>query len=90
MIEIEFTSHLAQQADCPAVQSVAGATLREAFDSIFEQYPDLRDQVLNPDGSVRPHLAVFINGEMLEARDALQTDLRDGSEVFVMQAVSGG
>lgn len=90
MIEIEFTSQLVQQVDCPAIQSVEGASVREAFESVFTNHPKLRDHIFDPEGGVLPHLVIFVNGEMLDSPDAFQAPLREGSEVFVMQAVSGG
>jgi hypothetical protein len=56
MIEIEFTSQLVQQVDCPAIQSVEGASVREAFESAFTNHPKLRDHVFDPEGGVLPHL----------------------------------
>lgn len=90
MIEIEFTSQLVKQVDCPALHSTQGDTVRSALETLFDQFPGLREQVLSSEGSVLPHLAIFVNGEMINSDSGLDAVLRDGSDVFVMQAVSGG
>jgi molybdopterin converting factor small subunit len=90
MPHIEFTSQLAQHVDCPPGQEIDADTLGEALDSLFEQYPRLRDYVLDAEGAIRQHIAVFVDGEMLRQRESLDVPLADRSEVFVMQALSGG
>ncbi len=90
MAHLEFTSQLAQHVECPAGQSVEASTLREALDTLFAQYPLLRGYVLDEQGAIRQHVAVFIDGEMLHTRDRLDIPLQNDTEVFVMQALSGG
>lgn len=90
VIEIEFTSQLVKQVGCPTVVSASGNSVQEAFDTLDDQYPNLKAHVFSDDGTVHPHLALFLNGEMLDGKEALQTKLDDRCELFVMQAVSGG
>jgi sulfur carrier protein ThiS len=90
MPHLEFTSQLAQHVDCPPGQSVDGSSLREALEVMFADYPQLRGYVLDDQGSIRQHIAVFIDGEMLGRRDDLDVAVSGNSEIFVMQALSGG
>ena len=57
---------------------------------MFADYPRLQDYVMDGQGKIRQHIAVFVDGEMLQNRDDLAVPLDDRSEVFVMQALSGG
>ncbi len=90
MPRVEITSHLAQHVDCPAGQSVDATSLREALEMIFAQHPSLRDFVMTDQQCLRPHITVFIDGEMLEARDQLDVPVSTNTEIFLMQAISGG
>ena len=90
MAQIEFTSQLAQHVECPPQQAVDANSLSEAFNIVFDQYPAMRDYVMNEEGVLRQHIAVFIDGEMLAQRDELMVPVQDSSEIFVMQALSGG
>lgn len=90
MPQIEFTSQLAQHVECPPVQQVEAATLEEALAKTFADYPRLREYMLDGQGKMRPHIAVFVDGEMLRNRNDLGISLADRSEIFVMQALSGG
>jgi hypothetical protein len=90
MARIEFTSQLAQHVECPSGQSVNASSLSDALDCVFAEYPKLRGYVLDEQGAIRQHIAVFIDGEMLDRRDRLDVPVGDQSEIFVMQALSGG
>ena len=90
MPHIEFTSQLAQHVNCPSDQMVTASSLAEALEVVFTQYPEMRDYVMTEEGCLRQHIAVFLDGEMLARRDELQIPVSEKSEIFVMQALSGG
>jgi len=73
-----------------AVLEVEGATLAHALDAAFAQHPKLRGYVLDEHGHVRHHVAVFVDGESIADKSGLDLALRDGAEVYVLQALSGG
>lgn len=69
---------------------VPARSLDEALGALFERYPMLRDYVLDEHGTVRHHVAVFIDGVAIaDKRNPVQA-LQAASEVYVMQALSGG
>jgi len=74
---------------CPAVD-VAGATVREALERVFVDNPRLRGYVVDEHGALRKHMAVFVDGQQLVDRAALSDAVTAGSEIYVMQALSGG
>ena len=86
---MSFTSNLRRHVECPAAH-VAGATVREVLDAYFSAHPAVRSYVLDEQGRVRRHVAVFVGGAQLG--DVVgQTDPVDAdTEVVVMQALSGG
>lgn len=90
MPHIEFTSQLARHVDCPPGRSVNASSLREALEVVFKDHPQLREYVLDAQGTIRKHIAVFIDGEMLPQRDQLDIPVAQRGEIFVMQALSGG
>ena len=89
MPQVELTSQLAQLADCPAVQSVQAETLGDALTDLFTQHEQMQQHVLDGSGSIHAHLAVFVDGVMIE-RDKLATPVSADGKIFVMQALSGG
>ncbi len=64
--------------------------LRTALDEAFARNPRLRGYVLDDQGHLRANMAVFIDGRRITDRETLDHPLSDGTEVYVLQALSGG
>ena len=89
MAEVVFTPNLKRHVECPTVE-VPGATVREVLDRVFEDNPRLRGYVVDERGVLRKHMVVFIDGQQIVDRERLSDAVGPRSEVYVMQALSGG
>ncbi len=89
MPSVKFTQNLERHLAVPA-REVEGATVRQALDAVFGENPRLRGYVLDDQGRLRRHVVVFIDGEIIEDRTKLSDPVGPSSELFVMQALSGG
>jgi sulfur carrier protein ThiS len=87
--EITFTKHLERFLSVPSL-SAAGSTVRAVLGSVFEDNPDLQGYVLDDQGRLRKHVAVFVNGRMIRDRNGLSDIVDETSQIYVMQALSGG
>lgn len=72
--------------------SVEGATgsVSEALSLLWAACPGVRDRVLNERGEVRPHINIFVDGQNIRDAGGLGTPVRDGAEIYILPAVSGG
>ena len=86
---VTFTPNLQRHIEAPSV-SVEAGTVGETLEQVFDQYPKLRGYVLDDRGAVRKHMAIFIDGVTILDRDQLTDPVRATSEVYVLQALSGG
>ena len=68
---------------------VAGATVGEALDAVFEAHEGLKDRITEG-GDLRRFVNVYVSGEDIRFQDGLQTSLSDGAEVTILPAVAGG
>ena len=68
---------------------VAGP-LSSALSHLWAECPALRDRVITELGEVRPHVNIFVDGEDIRYKGGLTAPVHDGSEVFLIAAVSGG
>ncbi len=84
-----FTQHLRRLVPHEPVE-VAGATLREALDDLFRQLPALRSYVLDDQGRLRQHVCAFVDDERIDFSGTLDCKVGPESEIYVMQALSGG
>lgn len=89
MAEVTFTPNLKRHVDCPTVV-VAGATVAEVLAAVFAANPRLRGYVVDDQGALRKHMVVFIDGQQIVDRDRLADPVGPRSELYVMQALSGG
>jgi sulfur carrier protein ThiS len=89
MPHVEFAPALTRHVACPP-QQLDAATLRDALDRAFDAAPNLRHYVLDEQGAVRKHVAVFVNARMIADRAKLDVPLSPGDKVMVIQALSGG
>jgi molybdopterin synthase sulfur carrier subunit len=86
---IAFTAHLS--AVGPTEQArYDGATLAEVLDAVGADYPRLKSYVLDDQGRLRKHIAIFVDGVMRPRESALSLPLAETSDVYVFQALSGG
>jgi hypothetical protein len=69
---------------------IDGTQLDQVLDQLFDQHPGLRGYVLDDQGHVRHHVAIFVDGQAIRDKSDLRLPLSQQSEVYVMQALSGG
>jgi hypothetical protein len=89
MATVIFTQHLARFLDCPN-QSVGAGSLGAALDEACRAKPGLRGYVLDEQGRLRQHVAIFIDGRRVRDRRELSDPVAPDSTVHVLQALSGG
>lgn len=86
---VSFTPQLERFLPAPTVE-VDGATVGEVLAAVFAAHPALKSYVLDDQGAVRQHVAVFVNGGLIADRDRLSDRVRPTDEIYVLQALTGG
>ena len=64
-----------------------GATLADALADLDTRFPGFRFRIIDEQGAIRPHIKIFVDGEL--ARD-LATLARPDAELMIVGALSGG
>ncbi|HZP65628.1 MAG TPA: MoaD/ThiS family protein [Rudaea sp.] len=72
------------------VVDVPGSRLDQVLDGVFARFPNLRGYVLDEHGTVRHHVAIFVDGTAIADKRRPAQALGERAEVYVMQALSGG
>jgi sulfur-carrier protein len=89
MPTIEFTDNLTRQTEAPSGE-VTGSTVQECLQCVFRSHPGLRGYVLDDQQAVRQHVVIFVDGVAIRDRRKQSDVVTPESEIFVMQALSGG
>jgi hypothetical protein len=89
MPRVIFTTHLGGLV--PEGEAVfPGETVGEVLDRAFAAWPGLRHYILDDQDRVRKHIVMFLGDVRLDNGAALRTPLAETSEIYVLQALSGG
>jgi sulfur carrier protein ThiS len=89
MPRVSFTVNLQRHLACPTTQA-AGPTVAAVLDGVFADNPRLRSYVLDDQGRLRKHVAVYVNQQPVHDRLGLSDPVNSSDEVYVFQALSGG
>lgn len=89
MARVVFTQNIQRHVDCPTTE-VHGTTVREVLDRVFVENPRARGYVLDDQGALRKHMAVFVDGQQVRDREGLSDPVAANTELCIMQALSGG
>lgn len=68
----------------------SGRTLAEILGEMETRYPGVKSYILDEQGNLRKHVNIFIDGEMIADRVHLSDPFGADSEIYIMQALSGG
>jgi len=89
MPTVSFTRALERFLPAPPT-AVEGATVGAALAAVFASRPALRGYVLNDQGALRRHVAIYVNGRLVNDRIGLTDPVGPQDEIYVFQALSGG
>lgn len=89
MPTVSFTPALRRFLRVPET-SVDGATVGAALARVFAERPALRGYLLDDQGALRRHVAVYVNGELVRDRVGLSDTVGPDDEIYVFQALTGG
>ena len=88
MVRVHFTAHLSSVAPDSAVEA-AGDTVGATLADVFTRHPAVKGYILDDQDRLRTHIAVFVDGVHVR-RDILDHPLKSDSELYILQALSGG
>ncbi len=89
MARVSFTANVQRHVDCPPIEA-GGATVGEVLRRAFEMNPEAKSYFVDDQFHVRNHVVVFVDGEPIRDRTTLTDPVQPNSEVYLMQAPSGG
>jgi len=86
---VRFTQNIQRHVGCPPLE-LPGSTVREALNQYFLLNERARAYVLDDQGKLRQHMAVFVNGKQIDDREGLSDPVAASATIDLVQALSGG
>ena len=90
MALVKFTYALRRFFPTLKETTASGKTLRAVIEEMEARYPGVTRYVLDDQGRLRQHVNIFIDGAMIKDRNSLTDPFQENSEIYIMQALSGG
>jgi molybdopterin synthase sulfur carrier subunit len=69
---------------------VKGKDVAEVIDDLEQQFPGLRERLVEESGEIRRFINVYVNQEDVRFLSGKETVLKDGDEVSIVPALAGG
>ena len=69
---------------------VEGSTLEACIGELEQQFPGIRERLLDEAGQMRYFVNVYLNGEDVRFLQGLETPTNTGDELSIVPAVAGG
>jgi sulfur-carrier protein len=89
MPTVRFTQNIQRHLACPTLE-VSGATVGRVLEAYFQVHARARGYVLDDQGRLRQHMAIFIDGSQLLDREGLSDPVAANAVIDLVQALSGG
>jgi len=89
-VTVKLPTQLRASAGGEGAVTVEASTVREAFEALYDAYPELRERLSDDDGSLRRFINVYVGGDDIRFGELLETPLTDGQELQILPAVAGG
>lgn len=69
---------------------INASSLMETLHHVDRQYPGLKSYILDEQGRLRKHVQIYLDGEPIRDRETLGDPIGPETEIYLMQALSGG
>lgn len=89
LIKVDFTPNLRRHLTLDSCL-IEATTVAEVLEQLFASQEKLRGYILDDQGAVRKHINIFVDNRIIRDPVGLTDKISESSDVFIMQALSGG
>ena len=72
------------------VVEVDAGTVQQIIEGLETKFPGIGKSVVDESGGLRRFINIYVDGEDVRFLQNLQTQARDGAEIAIVPAISGG
>jgi molybdopterin synthase sulfur carrier subunit len=89
-VHVRIPSPLKKLAGGQDVIKAEGETVGEVVQRLVETYPDLKEKLLDEQGTIRRFINIYVNGKDTRFIRGLETPLKEGDQLSIVPAIAGG
>lgn len=90
MARIKFTSNLNRFFPSLGTLDLKANDVRSIIEQLDEHHEGLSSYLVDERGALRKHVHIYINEQLIEDRQHLSDQVTEESQIYIMQAISGG
>ena len=90
MPTIKFTKALQRFFPKLSELEIPADSIPQLLTELEARHPGLRNYIVDERGVLRKHVNIFIDGDLIQDRQKLSDAFEANSEIYIMQALSGG
>ena len=72
------------------VNADGAGTIGEAILDLEQQYPGMKERLLDDTGELRRFVNIYVNGEDIRFLEEKSTAVKDSDEISIVPAIAGG
>ena len=72
------------------VVELDAASVHEVIEKLESRFPGIRSSLCDESGGLRRFINIYVDGEDVRFLENLKTATRDGAEIAIVPAISGG
>jgi molybdopterin synthase sulfur carrier subunit len=89
-IKVHIPAHLRGLYGTERVEQVEAENVAELVAVLDKRYRGMGERLLEPDGTLRRWVNIFISGDQIRWQGAADTELEADAEVWIVPNVAGG
>ena len=90
LISVRIPAQIRRLYGANAHEEVAARTIRDMVAQLDARFPGMGERLMEPGGTVRRWVNLFVDGEDIRSLSGEATLLRPGCEVLIVPSVAGG
>jgi molybdopterin synthase sulfur carrier subunit len=72
------------------IVEVEAGTVQQIIETLDGRYPGIRSSICDEAGGLRRFINIYVDGEDVRFLENLSTTAKDGAEIAIVPAISGG
>ena len=90
MARVKFTPNLVRFFPDLRECEVEATTIAEAIRAVDQRWRGLGDYIVDEQGALRKHVNIFVGDALIRDKQTLSDEVSADTEIYIMQALSGG
>ena len=90
MAQVKFTPNLRRFFPDLCECSIEASTVADIVSAVDQRWRGLGDYIIDEQGTLRKHVNIFIGDELLDDKQTLSDRVSTDTQIFIVQALSGG